>query len=65
MILGLALIESLVLMALVIAYLLDGLVSLLNQHGAPRALAVTIVFLVFMVSSICNLVLRIRLHHGR
>ena len=38
-----------VLAAVVIAYLLDGLVSLLNQHGAPRALAVTIVFLVFMV----------------
>ena len=38
-----------VLAAVVIAYLLDGLVSWLSQHRLPRSLAVTIVFLAFMV----------------
>jgi putative permease len=38
-----------VIAAVVIAYLLDGLVSWLNQHRLPRSLAVTIVFLAFMV----------------
>ncbi len=38
-----------VLAALVIAFLLDGLVSLMEEHGAPRWMAVWLVFMVFMV----------------
>lgn len=38
-----------VLAAIVIAYLLDGVVSTLDEHSVPRTIAVTIVFIVFMV----------------
>jgi putative permease len=38
-----------VLAALVIAYLLDGIVQVLQEHGSPRIVAVTLVFLLFMV----------------
>ncbi|MGD9311157.1 MAG: AI-2E family transporter [Desulfosarcina sp.] len=39
-----------VLVSIVIAYLLDGLVSLLHRSKLPRLAAVTIVFVVFLVS---------------
>lgn len=38
-----------VLAALVLAYLLDGLVSVLQRHGVPRLWAVIVVFILFMV----------------
>ncbi len=44
-----------VLAALVLAYLLEGLVAALQRMGAPRLLAVVIVFLVFVVALVLTL----------
>ena len=46
-----------VLAAIVIAYLLDGLVGLLERHKFPRLAAVLVVFIFFMVSLLALLII--------
>lgn len=54
-----------VLAAVIIAYLLEGLVNLLEKHGAPRFAAVMSVFILFMVIVLALIIILLPLVSGQ